>query len=312
MKDLLGIDSEFLKECKIVDWAYTEELRPKTYEYYLEWVAKDLHGPLKYLSDERKDKRKSLDEVYPGATGALVFLFDYRPAKNLLNSTDPTNKIAAYTLGFEGQDYHLWIREKLESIAKNLELTDYGVSLDVHPVLERDLAFRSGLGWFGKNSMIINREFGSYFLIGSLILKEKLSLNTKPIEPDHCGNCTRCIDACPTDAIIAQTRTIDSAKCISTFTIELFKDAPAPAGYPTESNEVFGCDICQEVCPWVKKSLGQEEMESNWLIEFFNRPQSEIYEEVSALSNKKFKEKFKHTSMERLGKRGLLKNLKKA
>ena len=197
-------------------------------------------------------------------------------------------------------------------IAASLEVDDYDISLDVHPVLERDLAYRAGLGWFGKNSMLIHQNFGSYFLIGSLILHEKLDLTQRHLETDHCGNCRRCIDACPTQAILENERTLDTKKCISTYTIEIFKEAPAPDGYPNVSNEIFGCDICQEVCPWVKKNAGETKLDSSWLVEFFDRSQGEIYNEISSLSNKEFKTKFRSTSLERLGKKGLLKNLKRA
>lgn len=296
-----------LSKFKVVDWGYTEELEPRTYQHYLDWVNKGLHAPLKYLSDERRDKRASLDLVYPEAKSALVFLFDYRSAKVFMEKLNPENKLASYSFGFDDLDYHHWIKEKLDLIAIEFGVTDYGISLDVHPVLERDLAYRAGLGWFGKNTMLLNRKFGSYFLIGSLILKEKLEFNKPSIEADHCGSCTRCIDACPTNAL--KERELDSQKCISTFTIETFKEEMPPLGYPTQTNEVFGCDICQEVCPWVNKTLGKESIEKSWLVDFFNRSQNEIKEEVEALSNKQFKEKFRRTSLERLGKKGLLKNL---
>ena len=312
MKDLLTIQSQDLAYQKIIDWAYTEELKATTYQHFDSWVKSGYYKPLNYLADERKEKRMSLDLVFPKAQAALVFLFDYREAKSYIESIKPKNKIASYTIGFEDQDYHHWIKERLIEIAKKLELSDFDISLDVHPVLERDLAHRAGLGWFGKNSMLISRDYGSLFLIGTLILHEKLELTQRDLETDHCGNCRKCIDACPTNAILENSRTLDSSKCISAYTIEVFKDAEPPKGYPTDTHEIFGCDICQEVCPWVKKNSLTETLDSSWLVDFFNRPQSEIYREVEGLSNKKFKEKFKTTSLERLGKRGLLKNLKQS
>lgn len=305
----MNLTARELNAMQIVDWAYTEELVPKTYQHYQSWLDQNLQGPLNYLADERAQKRKSLKEVYPQAQSALVFLFDYRAAKNFIESAKPKNKMASYVIGFEDQDYHFWIAEKLKTIAKSLKLDNYGISLDIHPVLERDLAYRAGLGWFGKNTMLLNREHGSLFLIGSLILEQKLTYPIKELQPDHCGQCTRCIDACPTNALLGD-KVLDAGKCISTYTIELFKEAPAPQGYPTQSKEVFGCDICQEVCPWVKKTLGEEEIEGSWIVDFFNRPQAEIKTELESLSNKGFKEKFKQTSLERLGKKGLLKNFK--
>lgn len=315
MRNLLSIPKELLQQQKVVEWGYTEEMEPRTYQEYLNWVDENLNGSLNYLADHRKLKRKSLTEVYPDCKSAIAFLFDYRDAKKYQMSQKQEQKIASYTIGFEDQDYHYWIREKLELLGEKLKLEkpnlEFKISLDIHPVLERDLAWRSGLGWFGKNSMIINREYGSYNLIGSLLINTKLELKTTEVEPDHCGSCTRCIDACPTDAILPGQRTIDSKRCISTFTIELFKDATPPSGYPVETNEIFGCDICQEVCPWNNRSLKKiENIPESKLITFFNRDLESICSEIEAMSNKQFKTFFKQTSFERVGKRGLLKNLK--
>jgi epoxyqueuosine reductase len=315
MKNILNISAEHLLSNKVVTWGYSEELKPKTYPAFLKWIDQNYNGPLKYLEDHRKLKRESLTEVYPECQSAIVFLFDYRDSKKYQMNHEQKHKIASYTIGFEDEDYHVWIRNKLEAFGdklkeQNPEL-EYKISLDIHPVLERDLAQRAGLGWFGKNSMIISREFGSYNLIGSLLLNQKFELEQKEIEADHCGTCTRCIDACPTKAIIPGSRTIDSNLCISTFTIELFKDAEPPTGYPVESQEVFGCDICQEVCPWNIKTLkGVEELGESKLVEFFNRDLKDICSEIELMSNKQFKTFFKDTSFERVGKKGLLKNLK--
>lgn len=314
MKDLLSISKEKLASFKIVDWAYTEQKEPTTFKYFESWVQEGLHGPLNYLSDYRKDKRKSLNEVYPDAQSALCFLFSYSDTKKKQLDEDPKFKIASYTTGFEGQDYHYWIKEKLvfigEALKKEFEGLEYGISLDVHPVLERDLAFRSGLGWFGKNSMIISKKHGSYTLIGSIILNQKINIESNEIELDHCGNCRKCLDACPTNAIKEDIRTIDSSLCISTFTIETFKEAPAPEGYPTQTSEIFGCDICQEVCPWNRKPIkNAKAIDESPLIDFFNREMNQIIEDIENMSNKKFKLFFKGTSFERGGKRALLKNL---
>ncbi len=315
MESLLYISPALLESKQIVGWGYTEELRPRTYQEYLDWVTNSYHEPLNYLADHRKDKRASLTEVYPECESALVFLFDYRSAKKYQKINPSENTIAAFTIGYEDQDYHFWIKDKLIELGEELKKDNphlaYALSLDVHPVLERDLAVRAGLGWFGKNAMLINRKTGSYQLIGSLLLNQKLDLPKAPIETDHCGTCTRCIDACPTNAIIPGTRSVEANKCISTYTIELFKDAPAPQGYPTQTNEVFGCDICQQVCPWNDKPLKHiEPQTSSKLLDFFNRELKYIIKDIEEMSNKNFKDHFKQTSFERVGKRGLLKNLK--
>lgn len=298
-------------------WGYTEKLAPVSYQHFLNWIAQKKHEPLGYLADYRKDKRSHISEVFPNVKSALVFLFDYTATKKTLLKKSPKYKLASYTLGFEGRDYHSYLSDKLERIAQqiasDIPKLEYKISLDIHPVLERDLAYRAGLGWFGKNSMLINRKIGSYTMIGSLLLNQKLPLNQQELESDHCGQCTRCMEACPTNAIDVKTRTVESAKCISTYTIELFKDAPAPTGYPTQSGEVFGCDICQEVCPWNAKPM-QKVSETNLnekLVSFFNRETFQILEELSQMSNKTFKDFFKDTSVERVGKKGLIKNLDK-
>jgi epoxyqueuosine reductase len=305
VNSLFNLSTEKLHSWQIIDWGYTEEDIPLSLKYYDNWVKKNYHGPLIYMADERKEKRKSLSSFYPAFQSALVFLFDYKKAAKA-NQQNQNYQFAAYTKGFDGLDYHLWIKDKLDLIAKEIGITDYVLSIDAQPVLERDLAYRAGLGWFGKNSMLINQKEGSFFLISSILLPKKLNLARRSVATDHCGNCTRCLDACPTQAIVAD-RVVDAAKCISTFTIELFKDADAPKGYPTERGEIFGCDICQEVCPWNHKPLSTV-TEQLHKVEF-----EKIFAQTDLenISNREFRRLFKHTSLERTGRVGFLKNLTK-
>lgn len=304
MNKLLDLDLKFLAEMQIVDWSYTEEDKPKTLNHYNQWVDKGYHGSLGYLADHRRELRSSIKSFYPDFQSALVFLFDYTPsAKN--NIETKNHKFAAYTKGFDGLDYHHWIKDKLEKIKNKLHIESCVYSIDAQPVLERDLAQRAGLGWFGKNSMLINKSHGSYFLISSIFLDQKLNLKNKEIEADHCGSCTRCIDACPTEAII-ENRQIDAARCISTFTIEQFKDDVVPPdGYPTPRGEIFGCDICQDVCPWNSKPLLRSKVGS--YVEF-----EKIFQnlDLKNISNREFKRVFKGTSLERTGRVGIMKNIK--
>lgn len=288
---------------KVIDWGYITTSTPESWDHYEKWVEKDYHGPLKYMADERKDLRANLNNFYPEFKSALVFLFDYTSTAKK-NIKDQNFKFAAYTKGFDGIDYHYWIKDKLDKIAQELNLKSYKLSIDAQPVLERDLAYRAGLGWFGKNSMLISRKKGSFFLISSILLDQELNLSNKSLETDHCGNCTRCIDACPTDAIVSD-RVIDANKCISTFTIELFKEANPPQGYPTPRGEIFGCDICQEVCPWNSKPLKNSDLDNSDIKfeKLFNQT------DLKQISNREFKRLFKGTSLERTGRIGLLKNL---
>lgn len=310
MIDLSLLTTEFLDKYGIVEWGYNESPDPSTYKQFSNWSKSENSHPLKYLQDERADKRESLLNIYPEFQSSISFLFAYKPRKFTSEF-----KMGNYIFGFNGDDYHYTLRDHLEEIGKSLN-TDFKTILDVEPVLERDLAAKSGLGWFGKNSMLIHRQHGSYFLIGSILLPEKAK--HKPaveIDIDHCGSCTACIDLCPTLAIDPHSRTLNASKCISTFTIEVFKDdQPAPKGYE-KSTEVFGCDICQDVCPWNRKLLQHTEEidgEKGILIEdfFFKRPLKAVIDELNLMSNREFKKKFDGTSLERTGRIGVLKNLK--
>ncbi len=314
-------DNEFLKELGIVDWGITSDDKPSSWEHYQNWISKKFSGPLTYLTDHRMPLRSSLKNIYPEFQSALVFLFDYAPTKKWLLEKNEY-KYAAYTLGFEGGDYHYVIADRLNKIADKLKEKhpdlDFKIGLDVLPILERDLAFRAGLGWFGNNSMLINRKYGSYFLIGSLLINKKIKTNEAALETDHCGQCTRCIDACPTLAINPETRTIIAEKCISTYTIEIFKDAPAPEGMEKSRGEIFGCDICQDVCPWNKKYLGKissflkitETFDHvNFLIE---SNLETLFDKMSEMSGRSFKKWLKGTSFDRPGVIGWLKNLRSA
>lgn len=230
------------------------------------------------------------------------------------------HSVAAYTLGFEGEDYHRALKERLTKIAEKLAVEDLKTffTIDAQPVLERDLAYRAGLGWFGKNSMLINRKEGSYFIIGSILLNQRLPIDQAISDVDHCGQCTACIDACPTNAINVDTRTLEASKCISTFTIEIMKDAEAPAGFDKSRGEIFGCDICQDVCPWNRKPLQRITSSlklqdkflfiKDWL---FDLPREKLKSMIAADTNRGFRKKLFGTAFDRPGKEGWLKNFKR-
>ncbi|MBA2403610.1 MAG: DUF1730 domain-containing protein, partial [Bdellovibrionales bacterium] len=271
-------------------------------------------------SDHRKNLRRDLKNIYPEFQSALVFLFSYQEAKKWLLENN-RHQVAAYSLGFEGQDYHYVLKERLNSIFSTLKTSNpelgHFLALDTQPILERDLAFRSGLGWFAKNSMLINQKEGSYFIIGSLLLNQKLNLAAPVLDIDHCGQCTACIDACPTKAIDGETRTLIAAQCISTYTIEIFKEAEAPAGFEKSRGEFFGCDICQDVCPWNRKPLarviGTLKLPDKLLFLkewFFGLPIRDLVNIVEQETNRSFKKKLAGTAFDRPGKQGWLKNLK--
>lgn len=292
-----------LDELGIGDYSYTEELTPRTLSHYKKWIERGLQGPLSYLSDERKDIRENLKTFFPEAQSALVFLFPYKKKMN-------SGRIASFISGFGDRDYHEVIETHLTEIAKKLqeqypELI-FKISIDKHPVLDRDLAFRAGLGWFGKSSMLIHPKLGTLHLIGSILLSQKFDHPLRKVEADYCGACQRCMETCPTKAII-EPKVVEASKCISCFTLEHFKKVAAPEGYENQSY-IAGCDRCQEVCPWNKKHLISEG-ELTPLEKSFEKKNEEIQKEIEALSKKDYLRRFRGTSFYRLGKRGFLKNL---
>lgn len=317
MKKTVLFQEEFLRGLGVLDWGYTEEPVPHSLSHYESWANENKHGPLGYLNDHRRHLRRDLRHVYPEFQSALVFLFSYQETKKWMLENQKY-EIAAYALGFEGDDYHRALKEKLIKILEQLNDPELGYffSLDAQPVLERDLAYRAGLGWFGKNSMLIHQKAGSYFIIGSILLNKKLPLATGKIDVDHCGQCTACADACPTDAIDVETRTLKASDCISTFTIELFKDATPPVGFDKSRGEIFGCDICQDVCPWNRKPLEQVDARLSLKPQYeFVRnlvygPKDKLHDLIFSDTNRGFKKKLFGTPLDRPGREGWLKNLR--
>jgi len=219
------------------------------------WLTQNLNGEMGYMAnyfDMRVDPRI----LVPGAKTVVSLLYNYYPKdKNIYNNGDV--KIAKYAWG---EDYHKVVKSKLKTMLKLLKEQIGDISgrafVDSAPVLDRAWAAKSGLGWIGKNSMLINKSIGSYFFIAELIIDLELIPDIIPAK-DHCGTCTACIDACPTDAILS-LQIIDGSKCISYFTIELKGEIPK-AYHDKMEGWAFGCDICQDVCPWNKFSQPHHE-----------------------------------------------------
>lgn len=315
------LTSEFLSTLQIVDWGVVRSSTPKTFDKYELWASKGYAGPLSYLEDHRKNIRSDLKNFFPEFSSALVFLFDYKKAKKFLSKVEKKSSIAAYTIGFDGHDYHHVIENYLEQIKNKISAqypdVKYQVAIDMHPVLDRDLAYSAGLGWFGKNSMLISRDHGSFTMIGSLLLSIDIDSDEVILESDHCGSCNACITACPTDAIIEEERIINASKCISTYTIEVFKEGKAPQGMENE-DYIFGCDICQDVCPWNKKPLlkidlkdySPSELMKNIVDFFVTNEKESLAIKLSQMSGRFYRKIFKGTSFFRSGKNGVLKNLK--
>lgn len=210
-----------------------------------QWLQKGYHGKMSYM-ENHFDLRTNPQLLVPGAQSVITLLYNYYP-EQISNNQEVS--IAKYAYG---DDYHDIIRAKLrlflQEIQKEIGSIEGRGFVDSAPVLERTWAQKSGLGWIGKNANLINKQHGSFFFIATLIIDFPLEYDD-PYSKDYCGTCTRCIDACPTEAIVSPT-VIDGSKCISYLTIEL-KDELIPDAFQGKMNNwVFGCDICQDVCPW--------------------------------------------------------------
>ena len=218
------------------------------------WLDKGYHAGMDYMQ-KHKDLRVNPDLLVENAKSVIVFLYNYYPLEMM--DKDSSYLISAYAYG---RDYHDVIREKLNNLTEKLKEMVPGISIrgfvDSAPVLERAWATRAGLGWIGKNSMLISKKNGSYFFISELITDLELVYD-QPMGGDYCGDCSRCMDACPTGAI-TDLKVVDANKCISYLTIE--NKGEIPEGFKGKYEKwIFGCDICQQVCPWNRYSTPHNE-----------------------------------------------------
>ena len=314
MLKITELNLQSLKRFQIVDFAYTENLIPEHYDFYERWLKNNLNGSLHYLSGDQAIKRQSVKILYPACESALVFLFSHLPMKKYLDEQKYSKKMAAFVLGYEGIDYHNYIRQSLNAIIRDhFDQSRTLVCVDTKPLLERDLAYQAGLGFIGKNSMLIHPIFGSQVMIGTILLDHKLDLPKKTTVASGCGDCENCIMACPSNALIGPF-TVDVAKCISAFTIEQMKRLDPPIGYK-QQNYFFGCDACQNACPFNMEAQRKVEAQksggkTNLIEEYFLKSEMQsIDANLNQLSNHAYKKKFKDTSLERTGRVGMLKNI---
>ena len=220
------------------------------------WLAADLHGEMGYLATPGAvERRADLRRTFPGFASAVVVAHSYADDEPSSSPDDPSRAIVARYA--RGRDYHGVVAEGLEALASRLQalagrpLRHLGYA-DTGPLMERELAMRAGIGWFGRNTLLIHPRRGSYFFLGVLLTDLELAPSA-PFEREHCGSCRSCLDACPTGALLGRDKrgapVMDASRCISYLTIELRGPIPE-ALRPAIGNRVFGCDICQEVCPW--------------------------------------------------------------
>lgn len=265
-----------------------------------QWLNAGMHGQMHYMAnhfEKRIDPRKLVE----GARSVISLLYNYYPAQQQSDASAP--KLSRYAYG---KDYHFVIKHKLKDllhfIHEEIGEVNGRCFVDSAPVLERDWARRSGMGWMGRNTLLIHPRAGSYFFLAELILDLDLVYDD-PIK-DYCGTCTRCMDACPTEAIDPAGYVVDGSKCISYFTIELREAIPESYRGKFE-NWMFGCDICQEVCPWNRFSKPHNEPEFEphpELLAMTRADWEELTEEV-------FREVFRGSAVKRTKFAGLKRNI---
>jgi epoxyqueuosine reductase len=275
------------------------------YGYYRDWVAGGMAGEMTYLTDRRAALRETPASLLASARSVIV-------VGKLYNGPQPSStrfddrELAWISRYAWGGDYHHIVREGLERLAGKLAVTGYKICVDTAPLLERALARHAGLGWIGKNTCLINQGRGSWFFLGELLVP--LALETGAPPPDRCGTCTRCVDACPTQAIVPTGRpqgpayALDARLCISYLTIELQGSIPEELR-PGVGRHVLGCDICQDVCPWNRKAPVTSEGA------FEARHVAPPLEKLAALREQEFQEMFRGTPVLRAKYSGFLRNV---
>src|SRR5689334_2321863 len=264
------------------------------------WIANGYAGDMDYLA-RGAEKRGDTRLPFSGAAHAIVVGMNY-------GGREPSGSVARYA---RGDDYHEVMVERLKNLHRWLE-TEVGATIggrpyvDTGPILERELARRAGLGWFGKNTNLINPKLGSFFFIGALFVDLELEADA-PFESDRCGTCTRCLDACPTNAFV-EPRVLDARRCISYLTIE--NKGPIPEDLRSSVGElIYGCDICQEVCPWnvsFSRELTEDSFRARAMVD--GRSAREIATAVLAMTDEEYTEKFRRSPMKRARRNGLARN----
>lgn len=282
--------------CGIAKAEFLESEAPHLENY----LKEKRNGNLSYMEnhfDKRLDPRLLVD----GAKSVISLLYNYYPEKT---QRDDTYKISKYAYG---EDYHFVVKDKLRDlmdfIREEIGEINGRVFTDSAPILEGAWAEKAGIGWMGKHSLLITKQSGSFFFLGELIIDLELEYDT-PFMTDHCGSCTRCIDACPTDAIVSDKK-IDASKCISYFTIELKDEIPIEMKGKFE-DWMFGCDICQDVCPWNRFSKPHSEkrfLPNDEILNFSKSDWEEITEE-------EFRKIFRKSPVKRTKYSGLTRNIK--
>ncbi len=292
---------------------------PPHFSAFERWLSEERHGSMTWLAAERSRRRRADPRlILPECKSVLVLGIPYnrsaalRSPSVLLGSGESEanevearmrGRIAAYAWG---RDYHIVLPERMKQLVAFIEeqvgrVVPNRWYTDTGPVLERDLAQRAGLGWIGKNTCLINPRSGSYFLLAEILLGLELEPDP-PFKTDHCGTCTRCLDACPTQAILPD-HTLDARRCISYLTIELKEDIPEGLR-PLMQDWIFGCDICQQVCPWNRFAAPEGDASFR---PRSGSPRPDLIQ-ILELTPSTFNQRFEDSPIERAKRRGLLRN----
>jgi epoxyqueuosine reductase len=288
----------------LVGFAKADLLEDET-EKLKQWLNRGYHASMNYM-EKNLHKRKGVKEILPNAKSVISLALNYyipekySNEKNISRSCPPVGKVSRYAWG---KDYHLVIWQKLDELETELKKFEPELEtisyVDTGPVMDKVWAVHAGIGWMGKHTNVINPNYGSWFFIATIITNHEFDYSE--IILDHCGTCTACIDACPTNAIV-QEYVVDANKCISYQTIENKEEIPIELKGKFE-NWIFGCDICQDVCPWNQKFSQQ-----SWIQDFHPLNKELYYDEIISLDENVFKERFAESPLKRTKLKGLQRN----
>jgi len=297
---------KYCEQAKAAHVGMTQLTTPLSWSHYEKWIQNDFQMDMHYLKTHLESK-KNPNTWQPMMKSAIVFAFPYFPHPKG-NSPLPSSRIAMYAMG---SDYHHWMKDQMSEVVKDLQLRfpdgHFSIHTDSSPILERDLAQRAGLGWFGKNTCLIHPKTGSLFLIGEILTSLDCTLQIQPVH-DFCGTCTKCLDICPTNALVSP-QVLKPELCISYWTIESRKIPPADLR-KSMGDWLFGCDLCQTVCPWNQKAF-QKTLKfdsQRQLSPQENQNQTEELRWLLKSSYREIQKKVKGTPLSRAGGKGLKRN----
>ena len=275
--------------------------QPAKSSFLEEWIRHNHHGTMTWM-DTHKEKRMDIKQLYPEARSVISVAHNYYSPENRAQD-DRIAQISRYAWG---QDYHKIMKKKLKNLLKEIKTLDQDIEgrvcVDTAPVMEKLWAQKSGLGWQGKHTNLITKDYGSWVFLGEIILNKELEYDMPAT--DMCGSCSRCIDACPTQAIIAPYQ-LDANRCIAYLTIEYW-DRPIPEEFSEKFDRfVFGCDICQEVCPWNRFKQVTQSAEYHPIKENVNPG----FEELLQLTEAEYRSRFKKSPVIRTGWKNFIRNV---